>query len=384
MVSATPAAPPPPADDHGPDARAVARLAEEFDDQIRRAWHSAAQLVVLHRGQVFLERAAGRDGTGAAVTSATPFRVFSIGKSVLALTLHHLAESGRIALDDPIARHWPGLGARGKAACTVRHVLLHQSGLPRQGALRQLAPFATWEGIAARLERAAPSFPPGTEAAYQPLNYGFLLGELLRRVSGQTPQEYLEEHFLGPMGLHETTWCPSEGQAQAAPRIAANHRGQVPAAWLFNRRYLRRRLIPAFNLYSTARDLAALFQMLAAGGSYQGVRYLSPDTVRAATAVGFRGLDQTVGRETLWAMGFHLGGFKREHAWRPGPAMGTRSTVATFGHCGHMSSIVWADPDAALVLAFTCNGLLSPEGAALRWQRLADLAWNAVAPQGSA
>jgi CubicO group peptidase (beta-lactamase class C family) len=355
------------------------RLAGELEDQLRRGWHSAAQVVLLHRGEVILDGAAGKAGVCAGpVTPETAFRVFSIGKSILALCIHHLAEHGRISLDDPIAAHWPEFGYAGKEGCTVRHALLHQSGLGKHGALRQLGPFATWEGIVARLERARPDFTPGTKTAYQPLNYGFLLGELLRRVTGQTPQAYLEEHFLHPLGLRATTWSPTDSQIAEAPRIEAPDLGQAPAAWLFNRGYLRRRTIPAFNLYSSARDLAVLFQMLVSGGTCRGVRCLSADTVREATALRFRGLDLTVGRETLWATGFHLGGFKPEHAWRPGPAMGVRSTPATFGHCGHMSSIVWADPEAQLVLAFTCNGLLSPSNAALRWQRLSDLAWDAA------
>jgi len=359
---------------------AIERLSSELDDQLRRGWHSAAQLVLLHRGTVVLERASGRSGAArsAPVTPATPFPVFSIGKSLLALCILHLADRGRIALDGKLSHHWPEFASQGKDPCTIRHVLLHQTGLATRDALRQLGPFATWEGIIARLERARPDFAPGTKTAYQPLNFGFLLGELLRRVTGQTPQDYLAEHFLRPMGLQETTWCPSARQLEAAPRIETRDLGQTAFAWLFNRRYLRQRMIPAFNLFSTARELAAFFLLLAEDGCYRGVRYLSKAAVHEATAQHFRGLDLTVGRETVWALGFHLGGFKPEHAWRPGPAMGARSTAGTFGHCGHMSSIVWADRAGEIVFAFTCNGLLSPGDAALRWQRLADLAWSAV------
>ncbi|HMA73827.1 MAG TPA: serine hydrolase domain-containing protein [Xanthobacteraceae bacterium] len=355
---------------------AIEQLSSEFDWQFEQRWHTAAQLVLLHRGRVVLERARGV-GAFASVTTDTPFLVFSIAKSVLALCIHHLVDRRVIGLGDPVSRYWREFSGHGKAHCTIRHVLLHQTGLPTHGLWRQLQPFSTWNRSIERLERSRPSSEAGIVSAYQPLNYGFILGEVLQRVSGLSPQEYLEQHFLKPMGLTITTWAPSADQVETAPRIES----RVPAVstWLFNRKYLRTRLVPGFNLLSTANELAAFFLLLSQGGCYGGTRYLSVETVREATALHFRGSDLTVGRETLWAMGFHLGGFKKEHAWRPGPAMGVRSSVRTFGHCGHLSSIVWADPDASIVFAFTCNGLLSSCGAALRWQRLADLAWNAVA-----
>ena len=355
---------------------AVERLSSEFDSQLARGWHTAAQLALLHRGRVVLERARGI-GRCSAVTMDTPFLVFSISKSLLALCIHHLADRQMIRLDDPVSRYWPTFSSWGKDRCTIRHVLVHQTGLSTKGLWRQLQPFATWTRTIEWLERSRPASDAGVDSAYQPLNYGFILGELLERVSGLSPQAYLEQHFVRPMELRSTTWCPSPAQVEAAPRIES--RVAPASAWLFNRRYLRTKVVPGFNLLSTARELAAFFQLLCDGGSYRGVPYLSPRAVNEATSLHYRGMDRTVGRETLWALGFHLGGFKKEHAWRPGPAMGVRSSPRTFGHCGHLSSIAWADPDAGIVFVFTCNGLLSSSEAARRWQLLADLAWDAVA-----
>jgi len=359
---------------HHRRAAALESLTREFNAQLLRGWHSAAQLVLVHRSEVLLELCGGVSPSGG-VTPETPFLVFSIAKTLLALCIHHLADRQVIALDEPVCRYWPEFAGGGKDACTVRHVLLHQTGLASRGLWRQLQPFQTWDRTRAWLERSRPSHQPGTTSAYQPLNYGFILGEVLRRAAGLSPQEYLHQCFLGPMGLTVTTWSPSSGEIAASPRIESP---DPFSSWLFNRRYLRARMVPGFNLLSTARELAALFVLLNQGGSYRGVRYLSPQTVSEATALRFRGVDRTIRRETLWAMGFHLGGFKREHAWRPGPAMGALSSPRTYGHCGHLSSIAWADPDADLVFAFTCNGLLSSRGAASRWQRLADLAWASV------
>jgi CubicO group peptidase (beta-lactamase class C family) len=358
---------------------AVGRLSSEFDDQLRRGWHRAAQLVLLHDGRVVLERSGG--APPASVTATTPFLVCSIGKTVLALCIHHLVDRRVIELDAPVSRFWPEFAAWGKERCTIRHVLLHQTGLSTQGLWRQLMPGATWDGTLGWLARARPARQPAVASAYEPLNSGFILGEILRRVTGVAPQAYLERHFLRPMGLAVTSWSPSCRQVESSPRMDAGCLTQLPAAWLFNRRYLRRRLMPAFNLVSTAHELAALFLLMSQSGVYGGRRYLSTGTVDEAIRLQWDGVDRTIGRRTLWALGFHLGGRKPEHAWRPGPAMGSRSSVRTFGHCAHMSSIAWADPDAGIVFAFTCNGLLSPRAAALRWQRLADLAWDAVEEQ---
>lgn len=364
----------------GQRANGAQRLSDEFDEQFRRRWHSAAQLVLLHRGRVVLERAAGLTGGGQsdAVTPQSPFLVCSIGKPLLALCIHHLADRGSISLGDRIGRYWPAFSARGKDSATIRHALLHQLGLAKTGLLRQLLGVEGQARGLRRLEQAVPTQVPGTRTAYHPLNYGLVLSEVLRRVSGMTAQAYLKQHFLDPMGLQRTTWRPTEDELRQSPRMVAAHPSQWASAFAFNRVYVRRMENPGFNLHSTARELAAVFQMLVNGGSYLGRQYLRPETVTGATALRFQGMDHTVRRTTLWAEGFHLGGWKREHANRPGPAMGARSSTRTFGHCGHMSSIVWADPDADMVFAFTCNGLLSPRGAASRWQRLADRAWEAV------
>ena len=186
-----------------------------------------------------------------------------------------------------MARYWPEFSSRGKDQCTIRHVLLHQTGLGRQGLRRQLQPFETWRGTGPRLEVSRARSQPGAVSAYQPINYGFILGEVLERVSGVALQTYLERHFLNPMGLTATTWEPSAVRVDASPRIESRVPGV--STWLFNWKDPRTRVVPGFNLLSTARELAAFFQLLSQGGCYRGVRYLSAETVNEATALHFRG-----------------------------------------------------------------------------------------------
>jgi CubicO group peptidase (beta-lactamase class C family) len=365
---------------HADHTGIIQRLLHEVEDQRRRGWHKAAQLAIRHQGALVLNHACGTSDADdqQPLTTETPFLVCSIGKPLLALCIHHLAESGAIDLDCPIAEHWPEFSQSGKDRITFRHALLHQSGLAKQGFLRQLLNTDSLNARIGPILKARPSPTPGSVSAYHPLNYGYILGEALRRVSGMSPQAYLQRHFLDPMKLKATSWEPSQSRLQAVPKIHAAHISQLPAAWIFNR--LQRQTIhnPGFNLYSNAHELSVIFQMLANGGSYQGRRYLRRETVKSALKLRFKGVDMTIGRQTLWAEGFHLGGRKPEHRYRPGPAMGVCSSERTFGHCGHMSSIVWADTEHNLVMAFTCNGLLDSKGAALRWQRLADLAWELV------
>lgn len=356
------------------------RLMEEVEEQYRKGWHTAAQLTVRYRGRIMLNCVSSHtdDRHGPPATTNSPFLVFSIGKILLALCIHHLAESNRIDLDSAVADYWPEFSSFGKHRVTVRHVLLHQAGIPKSCFFRHLFSRADVHARKQCVARARPVQQPGGSSAYHPLNYGCILGELLRRVADTSPQAYLREHFLSPMGLGGVTWEPTDEQLRAVPKIFAAHASQWPAAWVFNRLRTHHIVNPGFNLYGSANALSAIMQMLVNGGQYNGHRILREETILSAIQLRYRGLDRTIGRQTLWAEGFHLGGSKPEHKQRPGPAMGRRSTTRTFGHCGHMSSIVWADPEHQLVMAFTCNGLLSGKAAAYRWQRLADLTWELV------
>ena len=346
-------------------------LAKEIDPR-----QAGGQLVVLRRGRVVLDRAFGLADVpaGRMVDEETPFLVFSIAKPLTALAVHHLVEQGRLELDAPVADYWPAFARNGKAGITLRQVLLHQAGLPRRGMRRQLLLSSNWPLAATALAWTTPEFAPGTQTAYHFLSYGLILGEVVRRVSGQPIERYLAETFCQPLGLSRTyLGLPTEA-SQPPARLYASHPDQARTAFIFNLPRLRRAVLPAAGLHSTARDLAVLWQMLLNGGLYAGRRLLQAKTIAAALALGYEGYDATVETKLRWAYGFHLGGPDLPY----GRNMGLGSTPRTFGHFGQRSSMVWADPEAELAVAFTTNQLLSSPASRSRLQALSDSIWQAI------
>jgi len=358
----------------------VRRIGEVFDGQLAAGMHPGAQLVVLRHGQVVVDRAAGwadvRRRTP--VTPETPFLTWSVSKPFTGMCVHRLIEEGRVELDARVAMYWPAFACRGKEGATIRHVFLHQAGVPVRGLHTQIPLWPHWELVTRNVAGLRAEFPPGTRTAYHMVNYGFILGEVVRRVTGQPIQDYLRQTYLAPLGMQHSWLGLPRGQWPRAARLYCGGSEQLGAVFVFSRRAIRGAVAPAATLNSTARDLAVFYQMLLNGGQYSGRRYVRPETIAAATTLGYEGPDDTIGLPMRWAYGFHLGGPI------PGtdPAangMGRGSTLRTFGHFGQASCMVWADPDADIVVAFTCNRLLNSAEVTARWRALSDAVWDALA-----
>jgi CubicO group peptidase (beta-lactamase class C family) len=363
----------------GMNPEGVERIQQVFAGQLRRRLHFGAQLVIARHGRVVVDMAGGMANLAkqSAVTIDTPFLVFSVTKPFTAVCIHRLAEDGRIDLEARVADYWPEFGCKGKEQATIRHVLLHQAGVPLRGTARQVFLWKDWEQVTRQVAGLAAEYPPGARSSYHLANYGFILGEVIRRVSGLQADAYLHENFLEPLGLWNSRLrLPAHELGQAAG-VYSGHPQQALAAYLSGRPEIRTALMPAAGLHSTARDVAIFFQMLVNQGTYAGQSCLKPETVAHMTALHFQGRDQALQRNMRYGLGVMLGGL-RTNPHQPGPIMGEASTARTFGHPGQSSSIAWADPDAELVLAFTCNRLLRVEDAMQRWKELADAAWGAI------
>jgi CubicO group peptidase (beta-lactamase class C family) len=163
-----------------------------------RARGAVAQLCVLRRGEVVLDRTFG-------CAPDALFWVFSASKPFTALLVHLLAERGQLDLDDAVSRYWPEFGQRGKQDITVRQVLQHRAGLPVVRSMNRDALAATsWRRSVRAIERARPSLPPGQGPAYHVLSYGFILGELVQRVTHAHLRDVLRTELLDPLGLVDT------------------------------------------------------------------------------------------------------------------------------------------------------------------------------------
>ncbi len=358
----------------------VAALEQVFEEQYAQGLHYAAQLVLVRHGRVLLDRTIGvlRARQPQSVRPDTPFQAFSVSKSFTAVCVHQLIEQGKLELDALIGEYWPEFACNGKETATMRHALLHQMGIPSRGTYPQIPRWWRWERVVDYVANLPAEYEPGTRTAYHLVNNGFVLGELVRRVTGQPIEEYMRAHLFEPLGLKNSyLGLPHEEHGRAA-QIYWGAPDQRNMVLLFRR--ARHVVVPAATLNAPARDLAVFYQMMLNEGVYAGRRILQPETVRQATSRGSEGMDETLESYVHWAYGFGLSGPKPPDAPNANQwTYGRGSSLSTFGHAGQRSSVAWADKEKQIVLAFTSNRLLADEAATARWQALGDAVWAAVA-----
>lgn len=378
-------------------------------DQFRRllpASNGGASLAILHRGEVVVEVAGGtRDASGAPFLTDTVALSFSTTKGVASTLVHILASQGRIAYDAPVATYWPAFGQNGKETITVRDVLCHEAGLFSIRALvEDASQMLDWAGMLRRIEQARPAHAPGESRAYHAVTYGWLVGGLIEKVTGKPFAEVLRDELAMPLGLrgcfvglprdemHRRAHLFGAGAKRPdakAPGAPPRRRAQTRAAKLgsalrsaafklvggdpasFKEALMPRGIanvdwndeatlaacIPAANGAFDARSLARMYAMLANGGELDGVRLLSPETVRAASTVQSRGRDGVLWFRMGWRLGYH--GVM---------ALGVDARQA-FGHYGFGGSGAFCDPSRKLAVALVLNhGVGTPMGDTRIWR----------------
>lgn len=318
-----------------------------------RARGARAQLVVLRHGRTVVDRAFG-------CRPDARFWIFSASKPLTAVAVHRLAEDGALDLDAPVADLWPAFARAGKAAVTTRHVLQHRAGFGvGPGTFGDVAVLHDWHRAVARIERMPLRWEPGAVPAYSPLVSGFVLGEVGRRVTGQPIRDVLGERVLAPLGLRSTSLgLPPEQLRRTVPVRGGSPLGLAVQA-VVNRPAVRRAVIPAAGVATTARDLARFYLALLRGGALDGQRVLRPETLAAALApTSDAEVDRIAHYPIRWTEGFQLGGPRIV----PGTVspMGASSSVRAFGHNGSNCCIAWADPDRDLVVAYLTDRVTWP------------------------
>jgi CubicO group peptidase (beta-lactamase class C family) len=236
--------------------------------------------------------------------------VWSTTKTMTALCALVLADRGELDLDAPVARYWPEFAAAGKRDVLVRHLLGHTAGLPIWEEPTTVADLYAWPVVTARLAAQAPQWKPGTEAGYHSITFGFLVGEVVRRVTGRGLGTFFAEEVAGPLGADFHIGLPAEHDHRVAPLIA-DPQGDRPegfpvgvsdantAAW-------RRAGLPAVGGIGNARSVAAVQSVLACGGTFGGVRLLSEAGCERVFEEQFSGEDRILGMPIRWGMGYRL------------------------------------------------------------------------------
>jgi CubicO group peptidase (beta-lactamase class C family) len=244
--------------------------------------------------------------------------VWSTTKTMTALCALMLVDAGEIDLDAPVARYWPEFAAAGKERFQVRHVLSHTAGLPDWDPPITTAVLYDWADATARLAAQPARWAPGTAAGYHSITQGFLVGELVRRITGGTLGEFFAAEVAGPLGADFHIGLAAEHDHRVSPVIApppakANDKppreGSAPLRpEEANTKAWRRAGLPAAGGFGNARSVAAAQSVLACGGAAGGVRLLSAAGCERAREEQFHGEDRVLRRTLRYGMGYGLMG----------------------------------------------------------------------------
>jgi CubicO group peptidase (beta-lactamase class C family) len=350
-------------------------------DQVIRLYrtgvHPAITIHLRYRGKVVMARSIGhargngpQDGVEVERVVAapdTPMCLFSGSKAVTALLVHMLAEDGLLDIHEPVTAYAPEFGRKGKQDITIHQLLAHRGGIP--GLPRNLPLEVLWdeEAIWQLLCDAEPIVADGSRLAYHAITGGFVLGRVLREVTGDDINAYIDRKLRKPMRMKYFTYGVRPEHRAAIAYNYATGPYQGPVLGTLIRRALGTDMqdiaevsndvpfwdatIPAGNLVATAAELSAFFQMMLDGGRWGRRRICAPETVASAVAeVGQRSFDRILLLPMRYSAGMMLGD-EPFGLWGP-------KTRQAFGHVGLINKFAWADPDRELSAAILTSGIL--------------------------
>ena len=287
--------------------------------------------------------------SGKPVAEDTMFVLYSSTKAVTSACLHILWERGKFDWDDTVAAHWPEFAQKGKEEVTIKHVMTHESGFPDTPSHMTWDRWHDWEAAVEAMEQIPLDYKPGRVIAYHPRNFGWVVGELVRRIDGRPIDRFVREEIAGPQTLEEFHLGidPSmeDRVAKLYPMEDCDRTSQVT---IYNRPEVHTAVLPAGGGIATARGLARFYAMMAGGGTLDGVTMLKPETVAAVTKQQSEGLDHSLDRQVKRSLGLSLGD--------PRTAAPGNEDIRTFGHAGSGTSVGWANPDSGLAFAYITNG----------------------------
>jgi CubicO group peptidase (beta-lactamase class C family) len=361
------------------------QLAVEYDQ-------AGAAVAVFYRGQCvaslwtgFADRARSRPWQ-----RHTAVNVYSAGKGVLALSVLLLVARGQIGLDDTVSSVWPEFAANGKAAITLRHVLTHRGGLPAFTAPVADDAIYDFDRMTALLAQQAPRWPAGTRQAYHAFTFGWLVGEIIRRVSGKMPGQFVHDEFAADLGSAFYFGVPEDQLAVIADvemltaalpasnglltllgddaaqsgKYALTHSVFLNPPSLMtggNREVWRRAQIPGANGHASAQALAQ-FYSLALHDRSRWPQSLLQEAIREQSSA----VDEVLLTPLRLGLGFMLS------QRRSGPEYSGVAGNRCFGHPGAGGSIAFGDPDHQLTFAYVTRSIAGSALGDIRSQQLID------------
>jgi CubicO group peptidase (beta-lactamase class C family) len=352
--------------DHGKIVADAQKQVQGAINQLVDAGAERGLQVAVYRGRdLVVDTVAGiaDPASGRPVTPDTPFYSYSVGKAAASTIVHVLVERGLFGYDTPVAKLWPEFGAHGKQSVTVRHVLNHTAGVPGIPVETSIEDLCNWDQMCAAIADEELWWEPGTKVGYHAYSFGYIVGEIVRRATGKKISQVLREDVAGPLGVADEIYFgmpqpehhrlarledapmagPMPEMPPDLPMFKAGPMSTFPNANLGNRTDVLSADIPAGGKVS-ARAIARMYAALMT--QVDGIRLISAEQLREATAVSSSGMDQVFGNPTTWGLGYSIGGL--------GTAQDSRTV---FGVGGVGGSFACGDTATGIAFAVTKNRL---------------------------
>jgi len=365
------------------------RVREAFEENFRTCGEVGASVHVTVQGLPVVDLWGGAADRAAtrAWEADTLVNVWSTTKGWLALAMHMLADRGLLDLDSAVARYWPAFAQHGKGGVLVRHLLTHTAGLPGPSMRLPREALYDWSRMVHAFEQSELFWSPGTQCGYHAGSFGWLNGELLRRITGKSVGTFIRAEIAEPLGadvhvglserdlvrtaetippvIRGTTILGRLNLSVGRVRLAALNNPPRPAK-AANTRQWREAEIPSSNGHASARGLARVYTALALSGALGGVRVLSTGAVERAAHEQIRERDVVLGVPVRRTLGFVLA-----DPDEPRPA-------SAFGHSGMGGSIGFADREHQLAMGYVMNRMVvSPD---VRWTNLCRAVYDCAVP----
>ncbi|WP_180063531.1 serine hydrolase [Acinetobacter sp. YH16042] len=369
-------------------------LAAQFSRmQDARTHLGGAALVVYFKGQKVVDIWTGKKSAEEAWKSNTPSVCYSTGKGVLATLAHILVSEGFLDYDTPVAAYWPEFAQNGKSDITLRHMLSHQSGLyDIRNIIETASEMADWPHMLNVIEQAKPRFEPSTDAAYQPLTFGWQVGGVLEKATGRPLAELMQHYLVEPLALDHAFFGVPEHQLSEVARLIPKKKkeertidasvqentqvqttkkktdtrkpsifdqllqlsgqnlqdfqdGMIPKGMrkfsFFSDDGLQA-IIPAATGVFSANSLAKIYAMLANQGQWQGQTLITPQVFESLSKIQYKKRDRIMPLPMNWRLGYHR-------------ILTLGKSSQGFGHIGFNGSGAWCDPQRYLSFAYTHN-----------------------------
>lgn len=386
-----------------------AAVAEEFERNFKERGEVGASVCLSHEGKTLVDLWGGVvDRDGKPWQRDTVSIVFSATKGATALCAHVLASQGKLNLDARAGEYWPEYAKNGKESTTVRMFLDHSAPSPVWRTRLGDADVYNWDRMVEVLAEEEAFWQPGSTHGYHALTIGWTVGEVVRRISGQSLGDFFQSAVAKPLGLDFWIGTPESVEPRIAPmifqqptddelmpfaKVGLADRTSIPGLFLFNSgsllaggantRECHAAQLGGANGITNARGLAGMYAPLANGGSLNGVKLVDPDSLMRMSRVSTGShYDRTLCAPTRFALGY-MKSMDNRALNLPGPASALLGEPA-FGHVGAGGSIGFADPEAKLSFGYTMNKmglglLLNPRG-----QSVVDAAYKTLGYRSNA